>query len=277
MWKTTVGQRFDKKASSYDQYALVQKEMAWHLHNLALEAKGDTTSIERLLEIGCGTGGLTRLMRKSFPCADYRALDLAQGMIDLARTRITADGMACEFIHADVEEWVWQQEESSADLIISGACFQWLSRPAETLQGLFRLLRPASSLLFSTFGPRTFTELHDSFAHAHVALGQEEIRHGLTFHSADQWKSMLSNAGFTSVTVETEQVVPTYPDVLSFLQAVKAVGANSSQAQARGLGSRKLLAEMMRYYENTYGCGQGIPVTYDLMYICGRRSRNLSK
>lgn len=272
MWKTAVGQRFHDNASTYDQYALVQMEMAQRLYRLLCTWAGNR-KVEKLLEVGCGTGGLTRLVRRSFPDAHYQALDLAQGMLDKARTRLNQEGLDCRFLCADVEEWVWQQEEKSHDLIASSACFQWLSQPAVTLRGLFRMLRPGASLFFSTFGPRTFTELHESFAQAHAVLGQDEVRHGLSFHSASDWKAMLLSAGFDDCLVTSQQVKLYYPGVREFLRAVKAVGANASQEKAPGLGSRRLLAEMIRYYEDIYGSEKGIPVTYDLIYIHGTRGK----
>lgn len=276
MWKTAVGNRFSVKAGSYDQYALVQKEMAAQLYRMIGNGTAPE-SIHKLLEVGCGTGGLTRLVRGHFPHADYQALDIAPGMLQQAKARLEQGGQDCKFLHADIEEWVWEQPANSYDLIASGACFQWLSQPEVTVRGLCRLLRPGSPMFLSTFGPDTFTELHHSFAAAHAALGEEGVRHGLSFHSAERWKMMLVAAGFEDLEVYSHKVVLTYPGVRDFLRAVKEVGANASQQTNVGLGQRRLLTAMIHFYEHTYGSERGIPVTYDLIYIRAIRGRNLSK
>lgn len=272
----TVGNRFSEKAGTYDQFALVQKKMAEQLQQLIFTAV-PPEKVTQLLEIGCGTGGLTRLLRRHFSEAEYQAIDMAPGMLDQARNRLRAEGLDCDFLQADIEDWVWDQEKSKLDLIVSGACFQWLSQPAETMKGIGKLLHPGAPLLFSTFGPDTFEELHASFKYAHFCLGQTDVRHGLSFYSGDQWESMLLEAGFEEIRVTSQKVVLTYPSVIDFLHAVKAVGANTSQEKASGLGHRKLLMEMMRYYERTYASDHGIPVTYDLLYIQANQSRNLHK
>lgn len=274
MAKTTVGNRFSEKASTYDQYALVQKMMAERLRDFTAAA-ARPGMVARILEVGCGTGGLTRLLRPLFPASHYQAIDMAAGMLRQAKERLGQEGLECAFLQADIEEWVWEQESRSWDLIVSGACFQWLLQPAETLKGIGKLLRPGAPLLFSTFGPRTFEELHASFRYAHLHLGQNEVRHGLSFYSGDQWKAMLAAAGFEEVRVFSRKVVLTYPTVLDFLHAVKAVGANASQEKSSGLGRKRLLMEMMRYYERTYATDDGISVTYDLLYIGANQSRNL--
>ncbi|MED4751458.1 malonyl-ACP O-methyltransferase BioC [Brevibacillus choshinensis] len=276
MGKRTIGNRFSEKASTYDQYALVQKKMAERLQQLIFNA-AIPEKVTQLLEIGCGTGGLTRLLRRHFSETKYQAIDMAPGMLDQARNQLRAEGLDCDFLRADIEDWVWAQKEGTMDLIVSGACFQWLSQPAETLKGIGKLLRPGAPLLFSTFGPNTFEELHASFGYAHLCLGQTDVRHGLSFYSGDQWESMLLVAGFEEIQVTSQKVVLTYPSVIDFLHAVKAVGANASQEKAPGLGHRNLLKEMIGYYERAFATEHGIPVTYDLLYIQANRSRNLQK
>lgn len=270
MQKTAVSNRFSERSDSYEQYALVQKEMAESLHQMVRESTRQS-EIRRILEIGCGTGGLTCLTRGLFPDASYLALDVAPGMLEKAKAKMARLQQACTFLQEDAEQWVWTQPGESQDLVLSSACFQWFSEPGDTVKGLHRLLAPDASLFFSTFGPSTFCELHDSFAHAHASLGEENVRHGLLFSGASEWRAMLLDAGFASIEVTSQKVVLTYPSVRDFLYAVKAVGANTSQEQTAGLGRRKLLIEMMQYYERMYGCAKGIPVTYELLFVHGKR------
>lgn len=275
MEKARLKSRFSQKASSYDRYALVQKEMAGQLQKLTCAAV-EPDQVARLLEVGCGTAGLTRMLRRHFAESAYQSMDIARGMLEQAEHNLQAEGMACEFLHADIEEWVWEQPPETYDLIVSGACFQWLTHPAKTLRGMAKLLRPGAPLLFSTFGPATFQELHASFGYAHRCLGQNEVRHGLSFVSSKQWERMLRDAGMEDIRTTTRKAVLSYSSVVEFLHAVKSIGANASQEREKGLGQRKLLAEMIGYYERTYAFDHGIPVTYDLLYIQASRSRNLS-
>jgi malonyl-CoA O-methyltransferase len=272
VWKAAVSRRFSEKADTYDRYALVQREMAAELA-ASLEAEmPPAESVRRVVEVGCGTGGLTSLLSGRCCSAEYLALDIAPGMLEAARRRLGPTGQKCRFVLADVEEWVWQQAERTADLIVSSACFQWLRQPERTVAGLYRLLRPGGSLRFATFGPKTFWELHDSFAAAYRKLQREPQRHGLSFCPPDGWRAMLDGAGFAGVQVRTREVLLHYPDVRSFLHAVKGIGANTGPAAgSAGLGQRRLLTEMMEAYRSRFGGAKGIPVTYELVYAAAER------
>ncbi|GED67507.1 malonyl-[acyl-carrier protein] O-methyltransferase [Brevibacillus reuszeri] len=271
MGRTVVGSRFSAKAQSYEKYALVQKQMATGLFEMVKES-ACTTNVRHMLEIGCGTGGLTCLARKHFQEASYQAIDVASGMLQKAKERLAKLHLSCSFLQEDAEDWVWRQPAGSQDLILSGACFQWFTQPERTLRGLYRLLRLEGNLFFSTFGSATFCELHDSFAYAHASLGEPNVRHGLYLMDASEWSEMIGRAGFRDIRVSSQKVILTYPTVMDFLHAVKAVGANASHDQTGGLGSRKLMLEMMRSYERIYGSEQGVPVTYEIVYVHGKRS-----
>ncbi|MED2256088.1 malonyl-ACP O-methyltransferase BioC [Brevibacillus parabrevis] len=267
-----IKRRFSSKATSYEQYAIVQKEMAQRLGAIVSATLADK-SVESILEIGCGTGGLTRLIRGQYPKAAYEAIDIAPGMIAQARSNLEQHGLAVSFRQADTEEWVWTQPEATRDLIVSGACFQWLLRPESTIRRLCKLLKPGSPLLFSTFGPNTFCELHDSFARAHASLGEQGVRHGLSYWTTEQWLALLDSAGMESLQATVHKVVLTYPGVLDFLRAVKAVGASASEDKTAGLGRKRLLFAMADYYQRTYGDEKGVRVTYEMLFVSGFRSQ----
>ncbi|GED56812.1 malonyl-ACP O-methyltransferase BioC [Brevibacillus formosus] len=266
MQKRAISSRFSEKAGSYEKYALVQKKMADHLSQMVTEIMNEN-EVRSIVEIGCGTGRLTRVIRSHFSAAHYEAIEIASGMLEQAKNNLEQHGLICSFSQADAEEWVWEQQAKSKDLIVSGACFQWFAKPAHTLKGLGRILKSGAPLVFSTFGPDTFWELHDSFAHAHVILGEKGVRHGLEFLSARDWRELLEQAGFTDIEIIRKYERLTYPGVRDFLHAVKAVGASASMEQGSGIGRRRLLAEMIRYYEQTYKRETGIPVTYEVIYV----------
>jgi len=269
--KHSVRQRFSQKADSYDQAAVVQKRMA---HRLLEELAGLEKQPTTCLEIGCGTGYFTRLLLEEHPQASCTALDMAPGMIEKAQQHMGSLSGSCEFLLADAEEWVTRQRERSFDCIVSNACFQWFEHLDRTLMSLNRLLVPAGTLAFSTFGSNTFHELHSSFQAAYRQLGKQDAeRHGLTFREAREVEQMMIAAGFQNVSVESFNEVLYYPSVRDFLYAIKSVGANTSQAkQGNSLGAKKLLLAMMDAYDQLYRTDRGIPVTYEVMIVRGECS-----
>ncbi|MCL6586559.1 MAG: methyltransferase, partial [Anoxybacillus sp.] len=69
--KQLMQKRFSERANTYDQFANVQKKMA---HELMARISRPPKTI---LEIGCGTGYLTKLLYDAYPHAQLTAIDIA--------------------------------------------------------------------------------------------------------------------------------------------------------------------------------------------------------
>ncbi|KPV55763.1 malonyl-CoA O-methyltransferase [Paenibacillus sp. A3] len=274
----SIRRRFDRSAkASYDVHARVQRVMANKLcRSLALRKQRAGATRPHLLEIGCGTGLLTEMLLRDWPDAVITALDIAPAMLEAAERRIRSkvpsavanQRFPVNFRLADAEAWAAQAEPLSFDLIVSSACFQWLASPQDTLRHLRRLLRPGGLLAFTTFGPETFRELHESFAAVYRSRGLEPQRHGLTFLSAGEWQSLLQHAGFAEARGESAIRTEGHASVSEFLHSVKATGASASSADSsRTLGWRSLFAGMFREYEERFPAPEGITATYQLLLL----------
>ncbi|MFF2910725.1 malonyl-ACP O-methyltransferase BioC [Paenibacillus sp. NPDC057934] len=275
-----VRRQFNRNANSYDAHAHIQRLMSDRLAQsfLGLKNKSNIAGLN-ILEIGCGTGKLTETLVTEWPSASITALDIAPEMIKLAEQRLLSadtnfNGIrkkssdSLHFLHADVEMWAPDAKSASFDLIVSNACFQWLSNPGPTLGHLRRMLRPGGSLLFTTFGPDTFCEMHEAFNEVYRVNGMEPQRHGLRFLSTDEWSSLLKEAEFSSIHCERWVQTEKYASARDFLHSVKAMGASTSEAiTVRGLSSRRLFASMYKEYEEKFSIQGGVAASYDLLLI----------
>ncbi|MFC5649952.1 malonyl-ACP O-methyltransferase BioC [Paenibacillus solisilvae] len=267
-------------AGAYDNHAHVQRGMADRLaKSLKGRVRKDDTEGADILEIGCGTGTLTEILAGDWLRASITALDIAPEMIKAAEQRVTSSTAnpieSCSSLHdrlrflaADVELWAADVPSASYDLIVSNACFQWLSNPGQTLCHLRRLLRTGGLLAFSTFGPHTFYELHEAFNEAYRASGMKPQRHGLSFLATAQWKHLLKESGFSSIQLERSIQTETYQSARDFLHSVKAVGASTTEASSmRGLSPRRLFSDMYKEYEAKFRIEGGVAASYDLLLI----------
>ncbi|RAP26199.1 hypothetical protein C2W64_02031 [Brevibacillus laterosporus] len=267
--KLHIQQRFNQKASTYDQHAIVQKQMADQL----LQSFQSKYLPSRVLEIGCGTGYLTKKM-VTYPrlLTHYTALDLADKMLMRTEQAIRDHHdqftlpASLQLVCADIEDWAHTVTDSSYDLILSNACFQWLLYPQKTLSQLHRILQSEGHLLFSTFGPLTFHELQESYNATYTSMGEKAQSHVLTFHSSTEWASFLEHAGFQNIEVQTYSITLYYSTVIDFLRSIKEIGA-TVPPPSHGLGDRRLLIPMMNYYQDTFQQDQGIPATYEVLLI----------
>lgn len=158
--KQRISDAFGAAADHYEDHAGPQRLAATLVADLAQRQRPH--GVERILEIGCGTGFLTRDIHARWPEAELVATDLSPGMLEraasdgrVAGTFMTMDGEAPSF------EGPW------FDLILSSLAFQWFDDLERAIARLVGLLRPGGSLLFSTMGQGSFAR----WRAAHEACG----------------------------------------------------------------------------------------------------------
>lgn len=149
MNKTLIRTRFAKNLKTYEKNAVIQKQMAQKLLELITETKFDN-----ILEVGCGTGFLTKLARDKFQFKNYIANDIVE---DCARY-ILPYYTDVNFISGDIETII-QNSKNAYDLIISNAALQWVDDIETCIKNILTALKPNGILLFSTFGKQNFKEI----------------------------------------------------------------------------------------------------------------------
>lgn len=146
--KALIGAAFAGAVERYEEGAQVQRVVARHLAEMA--ARERLAPGAAILEIGCGTGLLTREIQERWPRAALTATDLAPEMVD-ATARA---GLAARLLAMDGEAPAF--EGQWFDLILSSLAFQWFEDLPAALARLHGLLRPGGSLYFATMGAESF-------------------------------------------------------------------------------------------------------------------------
>lgn len=289
--KSIVRKRFNRHASEYDRYAMVQKEMADKLveqlaEQLTRPDRLPVDSPSRILEIGSGTGYLTEKLAAMWPQAHIDAVDLSEAMVEEAQTRLGRSASRCRFIVGDAERWAEEtlsepgsrgnEDRGIYDIIVSNATFQWFVDPEQTTKRLLRLLQRGGVFAFSTFGPRTFHELHESFRLAEAELGLPHLPHGQTFIPHTAWQQWLCESTVIHKSERYARVMK-YRSVREFLDHVRRIGAGNASTlpdgQRTGGANKALFRLMFERYGERFGDDTGIRATYDIfLFVCKKRS-----
>jgi malonyl-CoA O-methyltransferase len=261
--KFRLGHNFGRQAAQYDRYALVQRRLA---EELVQSLRQDSRKFAHILEIGCGTGYLTGLLRQTFPGARITALDLAPAALEAARTRL---------VGSEGIEWLVADGEQSApgrfDLITSSSVFQWFSQPRQACRLYWEHLEPEGILAFATLGPLTFRELAASFQEAGARLPEVTLPviPAQNFAAGGDWGNFLQQAGFADIAWEEELWLEGYADPWAFLRAVRGMGATSTRPTFL---PRRLLAAVVNQYEKRFRRNGTIQVTYEIIRARGKKS-----
>lgn len=147
----SVKKHFEKSLDKYDENAIVQKFIA---EKLVQETALIRKDFDNILELGSGTGLLTKEVTKSLKFTSYTVNDLSEKSkkyIDRILKNYT-------FISGDAQKI---NPKKNYDLIISNAVFQWFSNLDEVLNKYKNMLNKGGILAFTTFLPDNFSELKE--------------------------------------------------------------------------------------------------------------------
>lgn len=256
--KRSLRSSFERAAAGYDEVAVLQRSIADRMLERLDVVKLVPASV---LDIGSGTGYVTRALMHRYPRARMHAVDLAHAMVRQARARTRwrrwlarASGA---FVCADLERLPFA--EASFDMIVSNLTLQWCD-PAVVFAECRRALRPGGLFMFTTFGPDTLTELRAAW---HAADERPHVHGFLDMHDIGD---LLVRAGFAEPVMDVERFTLTYADVLDVLRDLKRLGAhNAAHGRARGLTGKTSFMRFKQAYEAMRVDGR-IPATYEAVY-----------
>ena len=237
MNKELINSRFAKTLSSYDENAKIQKRMALRLMEYLASNRFDS-----ILEIGCGTGFLTKVVTEKLEYKTYKALDI----VGECESYIAEINPRIEFINADIEVEINNFEEKF-DLIISNAALQWTENFEATVERLYAMLNPRGVLLFSTFGKENFREIY------HV-LGTT-----LKYYSTKELGIMFEK--FTPQ-IEEEIHIMGFSSPKEVLKHLQLTGVNAIESKS---WTKKDLIKFENGYKNL--CSARTTLTYNPIYV----------
>lgn len=179
-------ERFDRWAPTYE------RSFTWRLyfdpiHRIIASSIGDTSGLE-ILDVGCGTGGLTRRLAKG-GASKVLGVDASKGMIEVARQK--AKGMKnIEFREARAGNLSLPGE--SFDVVTCSISFHHFENPKRSLEEFFRVLKKGGRLLLCDLtgegvGAKIMLRIGSAVSTDHHYYGREEL------------VSMLKEAGFSIV------------------------------------------------------------------------------
>lgn len=251
--KNRIEKNFSKHARQYDSYSAIQELCAREL-----VSKIDKNDFRSILDIGCGTGCWTELLKEKFPLAEIKAVDISYEMIKIAQEKLRDSRI--RFIKVDGEEIDFDEE---FDLISSNAVFHWFVNLKEALLKYRCLLKERGVILFSFFGPRTFFELERSLKKTFA--GDISISSS-GFPGRREIEKLL--AGFFKE-AETEERLyrETYSSLRELLKRIKYTGTKGMGiTDSNSLWTPKAMAGLERDYRDLF---KDINVTYQVFFCKG--------
>lgn len=247
---TQICRRFTRALATYNQHAEAQQTICRRLAALLASQVGNR--FERVLEIGCGSGGFTRLLQAACQVDEWVVNDLCPDCRQVIESIFPEARRAVHFLAGDAEHLSFP---GKYNLIASASAFQWMKNLPFFLEKLADSLQPGGLLLFNTFAPGNLKEIWQ-------LTGK-----GLDYPATDELCAWLY-PHFHLLHVEEACLRLTFPSAEDVLRHLKYTGVTATGSDL--VWSRRLHAEFCRRYRELYATDQQqVTLTYRPVYVLG--------
>lgn len=248
--KALIKERFSKAANSYENEATVQKGIAKKMNDILCHSISSPPST--ILEIGAGTGFLSRHLLKTFTHTEITINDLCEDME--AHFTDISDKKGIKFLWGDAEKLLLPKNQN---LVVSCSTLQWF----EDLESFFKrcntILSSKGYLAFSTFGCDNLKEIS-------YITGTT-----LNYHSINYLTQLLSN-DFNIIYSNEEHVKIEFKNPIDTLYHLKSTGVSGLK---RVRFTKDKLKDFSLQYIKKFGNNGNVSLTYHPIYIVAQKKQ----
>ncbi len=245
-----IGHRFSAAAETYDRHARPQLALAQSVVSMLPEMYP-----ENILELGAGTGQLTRLVTGRFPDVPIDAVDVAEKMVAHSRAAFAASPHI-NWIVGDAQTY-WGGDRYP--LIVSSAALHWVTDLPATFENIFQSLEPGGTFSLGMMLRGTLRELHE--------LRREiapEKTPGLTLPSYEETRDALQAVGFKLERRQHAEEEILYDDARTFLRAIHEQGVTGGKVSSGNAPlTRGELSRLVADYQEEFASDGGVVATYE--------------
>ena len=248
--KQRIANNFSRAASSYDRAADLQQHVATRTLS-GLPALGSTP---RIVDLGTGTGHHALTLAQRYHDGSVIGMDLAMGMLRFARSHTRHQRIY--WCSADIE--ALPLKDNTIDLVFSSLAIQWCCLK-QVLVEVSRVLKPGGTFAFATLAQDSLWQLDRAWRDAGVC---NRVNQFASF-SAQQLIARDSELDVHTFLPGTQTLH--YPDALTLLHSLKALGVNTLLENDKGLLTRQKLTGLIQAYERLRQ-PEGLPLSYQVIY-----------
>jgi malonyl-CoA O-methyltransferase len=244
--KQQLNTHFSRAAACYDTHALLQQRVAGEVYPIAQRLFPEGALV---LDAGCGTGGFAKQGKWQVV-----NLDLAYGMC------AKAAGYA---VNADMEQLPLKEE--AVEGVFSCLALQWAEDKTQAFEEFYRVLKPGSHLVATSFCEGTLHEFHSAIR---TVAPERTLHH---FDDAYHYVNALKAAGFSEISFDVETIKESVPNVRALMEGMKAIGAHNKTAQVAP--SKDFFARVEQAYRTRWENPTGtLPVTWNVLTLTARKA-----
>lgn len=248
----------DPEAELYDY---LKEEVGYRLSDRILDIKRE---LKIGLDLGCGRGyvakNITDVELDHLYMSDFSPamLEAAQTPENIKSTKVIID-----------EEQPFPLESGSLDLVISNLNLHWVNNLPGCLREINRVLKEDGVFLASMFGGDTLYELRSSLVLAELEREGGFAAHVSPFTEIRDIGGLLSQCGFTMLTIDVDEITVGFPSMFELMWDLQGMAENNAGVSRKPHLHRDTLLAASAIYQEMYSKGEGVPATFQIIYMIG--------
>lgn len=213
--KRQIAQRFAQATQSYAQHAQIQAQVSQHLWQLMAQYL-PIAQQWRCLEIGCGTGHLSRQLMQHLQFEQLYLNDIYAAVQQ--HFQHTQSAQQLTWLIGDIEKVAWPE---ALNLIASSSVLQWMQDLDAVLAQAHQCLEEDGFLCFSSFGPENLYQI------------KQLTGHGLLYWDLAQWRQQLTEHGFEILHLSEQHRDMHFAHPKAVLKHLQATGVTATAQDFR--------------------------------------------
>lgn len=249
--KREIAQSFSNAVAHYDSLAVFQHAVGDKL--MACLPEGN---VNRVLDLGAGTGYFSAALRQRYPTADIVEVDISSAMLASCQSRAVNNFQ----VQADIESLSFRPQ--SFDSIYSNLSIQWCHNLDKVFQNVADSLVEGGTAVLSTLVDGSLFELKKAWASV-----DDEV-HVNVFENELSLKTSCEKSGLRLQHWLVEDDVQTFSTMRDLVRSVKDIGAhNMHPDRPKGLMGKNKYHQFIETYNTLRTKDNKLPLTYRVLYM----------
>jgi len=251
----------DRAAAGFDHVDYLKQAVVERLMDRIDMIRRD---LPLVLDAGCHTGALTQALLQSPKVGQVKAFDPSPQMATQAASRHGIEAVA-----ADYDAIPFEGEQF--DGIFSAFSLHWADDLPGTMIQLRQRLKPDGVMMLALMGGETLSGLRAAMASAETEVSGGMSPRVLPMGDIRDMGGLISRAGLAMPVADSDTVTVTYPDVLTLMADLRAMGeANAMTGRVKRMTSRGVFMRAAEIYHERFGEADGrISASFEIITLTG--------
>lgn len=248
-------------------YEYIKDEVGYRLSDRLFDIK---RQFNLVVDLGCGYGHVS----KHISIDNVKELimcDVCQDILDKAQN--PEPEVKVSKIIVDEEKLPF--ENGSIDLLLSCLNLHWVNNLPSTFLQIKNCLKNDGVFLGAMFAGDTLYELRSSLQLAGIERDGGVTPRISPFVRLRDVGALMQNAGFSMLTLDTDEIIIRYPSMFELMWDLKGMGENNAGLYRPLRLNKDTMFSAAALYEKLYGNKdndseiKGIPATFQILYMIG--------